>query len=191
MYDIHSSHRTSSSTLSLIRLRPAVPRDIPALTRLMRQSLRELSRGYYTRQQVESALKYGIEIDPQMVQDGTLYVIEVGGQPVACGGWSRRAALLQNEGNALLDPALHPAKARTFYVNPAWTRRGLGRWLMEESLAAAKAAGFRQIELLATRMGEPLYARMGFRVVEALHLPLPDGEIFPVKRMVRDLAEIH
>ncbi|MBI5667664.1 MAG: GNAT family N-acetyltransferase [Chloroflexi bacterium] len=190
MFDV--SHRlTSSSTLPLIRLRRAIPRDIPALTRLIEQSVRELGKGYYTSQQIESALKYAIHVDPQMVQDGTLYVIESGGQPIACGGWSYRGALFPKDEPRVLNPALEPARLRTFYVHPAWARRGLGRWLMEESLAAAKAAGFQQVELFATRMGEPLYAKFGFREVEAITDTLPDGVRIPIKRMVKDLAEIH
>ncbi|HEX2907442.1 MAG TPA: GNAT family N-acetyltransferase [Phototrophicaceae bacterium] len=183
-----TDHLTSSSTLPLVRLRPAVLRDIPGLNRIVEQSLRELGRGYYTPQQVESALKYAVQVDPQMVRDGTLYLIECGGKLVACGGWSKRGALYRGAENGLLNPATQPARARTFYVHPAWTRRGLGRWLMEETLAAARAGGFRQIELLATRMGEPVYARFGFRELEAVTITQPDGEIFPVKRMIKDLV---
>ena len=189
MFDI-PRRLSSSSTLPLIRLRPAVPRDIPALTRLIHQSMRELGKAYYTSRQIESVLKYGIHVEPQMVRDGTLYVIDVGGQLVASGGWSRRDTLVPGKKPVLLNPALHPAKAQTFYVHPAWTHRGLAKWLLEESLAAAKAAGFQQIELLATKMGEPLYLKFGFREVESFTFTLPDGVVFPAKRMVKDLADV-
>jgi GNAT superfamily N-acetyltransferase len=48
---------------------------------------------------------------------------------------------------------------------PNWRRRGLARALMLHVLADAYRRGARTTSLQSTRMGEPLYARLGFRSV--------------------------
>jgi GNAT superfamily N-acetyltransferase len=46
---------------------------------------------------------------------------------------------------------------------PGWRRRGLGRALVEHVLADAHDRGARTATLQSTRMGQPLYASLGFR----------------------------
>ena len=47
-------------------------------------------------------------------------------------------------------------------TQPEWRRRGIGRALTEHVLAAAWRRGARVASLQATRMGQPLYASLGF-----------------------------
>jgi predicted N-acetyltransferase YhbS len=72
---------------------------------------------------------------------------------------------------------------RAFFVHPDCARRGIGRRLMELAEAAARAAGFRSIEIVATLPGEPLYATFGYGAVERFDLTLPDGTPLPVVRL--------
>ena len=60
--------------------------------------------------------------------------------------------------------------------------------LMDECERAARADGFRRMELMATLTGIPLYARGGFVARERVELTLPDGVRFPLVRMERDLV---
>jgi len=60
-------------------IRKADFNDIPVLQELIGSSVRELSRDYYTRGQIESALKYIFGVDTQLLVDGTYYVAEAGG----------------------------------------------------------------------------------------------------------------
>ena len=92
--------------------------------------------------------------------------------------------------DSLLDPEREPARIRAFFVRPDWARRGLGRRLFERCEAAARAAGFRGLALVATMPGEPLYRALGFRVDQRFALTLPDGVEVPVAHMSRpiDLA---
>jgi hypothetical protein len=53
---------------------------------------------------------------------------------------------------------------------------------------AARSAGFRRAELGATLPGEPLYAAMGYEVVERFQLQFPDGEEFPLVKMSKALG---
>ncbi len=175
-----------------MRLRHTRPQDVPLLDALIEKSLRTMGAGHYTRRQIEGALQYAVRIDGQLVRDQTLYVVEYGSQLIACGAWSRRSAMYRGDHrspeNALLDPKLHPARVRSFYVHPDWTRRGLGSWLMAECTAAARNAGFRAVELTATRMGVPLYTKFGYEVISEGEVVFPDGVRFPTTLMRKELV---
>lgn len=173
-------------------LRPAVLSDIPALNHLIAASATGLSTGYYTPAQVASLLAHVFGVDTRLVEDGTYYVIERGGPPVACGGWSRRRTLFGGDQFAAraddaLDPAVDAARIRAFFVHPAAARQGLGRQLLAHCEAAARAAGFRRSELMATLPGVPLYQAMGYRPIESVCHDLPDGVQVEFVRMGRSL----
>jgi len=146
----------------------------------MRASALEIFPRFYDAAQAASAVVYVARIDPLLLEDGTFYVHESGGEIVSCGGWSRRALLYAGSGNAdddarLLDPATEPARIRAMFVHGGWTRRGLGREILEASERAAAAEGFRTLTLMATRPGVPLYAACGFVAVRLEELTLVDG----------------
>jgi GNAT superfamily N-acetyltransferase len=61
------------------------------------------------------------------------------------------------------------------FTRPDWTRRGLGRRILEACEAAAKAEGFRTLALMATLPGLPLYIAYGFRPIEEKEVRMPDG----------------
>jgi hypothetical protein len=56
---------------------------------------------------------------------------------------------------------------------------------MEACIRAARAEGFRALELAATLPGEPLYRAFGFEARERLETLLPDGVTVPFIRMSR------
>lgn len=175
-------------------LRLATRADIPALGRLLASSVRGLSAGYYDAPVVEAALREILGVDTQLIDDGTYYVIEDDGVPIACGGWSGRRTLFggdqfKDAADARLDPALEPARIRAFYVHPAHARRGLGRMLYTRCASAAYASGFRRLELVATLPGEPLYRALGFTAVEEVLVPLAGGLAMRGWRMARALEE--
>ena len=173
-------------------LRPATPADVPALHQLIDASVRELSRGFYTEAQVESALRFVFGPDTQLIADGTYYVLPTAEGFAAAGGWSKRRTLFggdQMKGtiDALLDPAADPARIRAFYVHPAHARRGLGRLMLEHCADAARAAGFHRLELMSTMPGVPLYTVMGFEALEDSPLTMPDGVVLPMVRMGKSI----
>ncbi len=173
-------------------LRLARPDDRASLEALVERSVRDLGRGYYTPAQIESSLKYIFGIDGRLIADGTYFVVEVAGQPAGCGGWSYRRTLFggdqfSDRSPAPLDPAVDAAKIRAFFVDPAFARRGIGRMLMQASEQAARAAGFRVLELMATLPGVPLYQALGFTATGALDQPVPDGTVVPFVPMRKAL----
>jgi GNAT superfamily N-acetyltransferase len=176
-----------------VSLRPARLDDLPAIERLIERSARALSAGYYTESQVGGLLQYVFGADSQLVRDGTYYLLEAeDGALAAAGGWSRRRTLYGGDRakagpDPLLDPAREPARIRAFFVDPGHARRGLGRRLFAACLAAARDAGFRQLTLVATLPGEPLYRALGFTADHHASLSLPDGLEVPVTYMSRPL----
>lgn len=147
--------------------RVARPDDIPALEAMIALSARALSRGHYDAEQIDAVTEHVFGVDSELVADGTYYVIEEGGVPIGCGGWSRRRTLFGSDrfaarDDALLDPARDAARIRAFFVHPDHARRGVGQALLAASEAAAKAAGFGALELMATLPGIAFYLRAGF-----------------------------
>ena len=176
-----------------LTIRRAVSADIPMLTGLIARSVRELQAEEYTEAQRESALASVYGVDTQLVADGTYFVAEVDGIPVACGGWSKRRTLFGGDHYAaredsLLDPRVDAAKIRAFFVDPDWARRGIGTRVLEECEAAAKAAGFSRFEMGATLTGVALYKARGYREVERIDVALADGEKLAIVRMEKEIS---
>jgi GNAT superfamily N-acetyltransferase len=161
-------------------LRVATLEDAPTIDALMKESAAALFPPFYGQRRSESAVQYVAHVDCTLLSDGTFFVLEAGGELVGCGGWSRRHRLYTGSGDSaedgrLLDPAIEPANVRAMFVRADWTRRGLGRRILEECEAAARRDGFRRLALLATLSGVPLYLAYGFRPLEELEVALEDG----------------
>ena len=181
-------------------LRLATPDDIPAIRALIDDSVRGLSREVYTREQIESGLKYVFGPDSQLIADRTYYVIDSPRDAqratrdalAAAGGWSFRKThyggdQMKHGDDPVIDPATEPARIRAFFVHPDFARQGLGRRLFEACAQAARARGFRSLTLSATLPGVPLYMACGFVPGERKDVLLPDGVSLPVIPMTRDL----
>ena len=178
-------------------IRHATAADVPALNALIDASVRGLQAQDYTPAQIDGALRAVYGVDTQLIADGTYFVVETGGpQPVmvACGGWSKRRTLYggdhyQAREDSLLDPQRDAARIRAFFVHPAWARRGIGAAILEACERAAIAAGFTRLEMGATLTGVPFYLAKGYRAVEDLTVPLPDGDGLAIVRMEKDVEQ--
>jgi GNAT superfamily N-acetyltransferase len=146
----------------------------------MRASILALFPRFYDERQTASAAVHIGDLDLMLVEDRTYFVHEAGDEIVACGGWSRRDRLYTGSGDAAgdarpLDARTEPARVRAMFVRGDWTRRGLGRAILESCEHAARAEGFAVLSLMATLPGEPLYRAYGFRELERTLLTMPDG----------------
>lgn len=176
-----------------MQIRRATAGDVAALNGLIARSGRELSRGYYTDTEIESALRYVFGVDSALIHDGTYFVVEDAGTLLGSGGWSRRRTLYGGDqrpvgADELLDPARDAARIRAFFVAPEAARRGVGRVLLAACVDAARAAGFQSLELMATLPGVPFYRAQGFVEVEPVADTLPDGVVLRFVRMRCRLA---
>jgi GNAT superfamily N-acetyltransferase len=175
-----------------VTTRPATFNDIPVLQELIAQSVRGLSKGYYTHIQIESAIKYIFGVDTQLLTDGTYYVAEINNQLVACGGWSKRETLYGGDQHkAVADPLLNPltdaARIRAFFVHSDHARQGIGKLMINLCEAEAAKNGFKAVELGATLPGEPLYSAMGYKRLVQIQAAMPDGEYLAVIKMRKEL----
>src|SRR5215468_2933949 len=144
--------------------------DLPELRALMDLSIRKLIGAYLDEAGVAASFEI-MGVDTQLIEDGTYFAVESAGRIVGCGGWSRRATLFGGDHSAgrdarLLDPATEPARVRAMYTHPAFTRRGVGRRVLEACEAAARAEGFTACEMAATLAGAPLYEACGYAPIE-------------------------
>ena len=158
----------------------------------MERAILELQRPFLSAEQI-AASKLSMGLDTQLIADGTYFAIVDGGELVGCGGWSKRATLYGGNHSAalrddrLLDPATEPARIRAMYTDPAQVRRGIGRLILALCEAAARSAGFRRLELMATAAGEPLYRACGYHVIERVERMSSEGIAVPGAIMGKQL----
>lgn len=174
----------------LIEYRIAQLTDVSVLEELIAKSARGLRSGYYAAEQAEGAIGTVFGVDSQLIKDGTYFVAVAEGTIVGCGGWSKRKTLYGGDraksgSDPLRDPALEPAMIRAFFVRPDFARKGIGRELLRLSERGAYAEGFRDIEIIATLPGEPLYAACGYTAVERFEITLTNGLPLPLVKMQR------
>ena len=176
-----------------LKLRLATMADIPALEKLIRESVANLSAEFYSSGQIESALSHIFGVDTQLISDRTYFVAESDDRLAGSGGWSKRKTLFggdqfkSGQADVLLDPLSEAARLRAFYVHPECSRRGVGSSILSACEDAARAAGFKRIELVATLPGERLYSARGYVRAEALGLPMANGESLPAFLMTKEL----
>jgi GNAT superfamily N-acetyltransferase len=179
--------------MTSVFIRAATRDDIPVLRELIERSVRELQAGFYTPEQIEAAVHSVFGVDQQLIDDGTYYVAEIGGQLAGCGGWSKRGTLYgashyeHSRHDVLLDSTREPARIRAFFTHPAFARKGVGRALLLRCEDEARKAGFHSMEMAATLPGVPLYAAHGYEAFETFDVPLPGGQSISVRRMAKDI----
>ena len=174
-------------------LRVATLTDVLQIDALMKASTAAIFPAFYNATQTASAMRYVAQVDADLLVDGTYLVLEAGGEVVACGGWSRRGRVYMGSATApgderFLDPATEAAHIRAMFVRADWTRRGLGRRIIEASEDAARHMGFRRMDLVATLPGIPLYLASGYVPrAEKEDIVLADGVRLPCQAMSKSL----
>ncbi|HKW61745.1 MAG TPA: GNAT family N-acetyltransferase [Candidatus Acidoferrum sp.] len=187
-----------------IRLRLAVPEDVPILRELIEASVRGLQTEDYTPAQIEGALATVFGVDSRLIEDGTYIVAEAPPAAkasqgaaastksdwtiVGCGGWSKRKTLYGSDNwagreDALLDPQRDAAKIRAFFIHPDWARQGVGSKILQACEDAARAAGFHRYEMGATLTGAKLFGAKGYVPVNPISIPLKNGATLLVIHM--------
>jgi GNAT superfamily N-acetyltransferase len=170
--------------------RLARPEDAEALSTVMDAAIAELQRGFLDPAQI-AASRTIMGLDRQLIADGTYFMVEDAGRIAGCGGWSRRATLYGGDHTpgrdaALLDPMTEAARVRAMFTHPDFARRGVGRLILTLCEAAARAEGFRRVELMATLSGRALYSQCGYVDIEAVE-DARGGAAVPLVRMGKPL----
>jgi GNAT superfamily N-acetyltransferase len=172
--------------------RLATEADLPAIRALMDVAIAEHLKAFLDPAQVELSRSI-MGLDTQLIADRTYFLVEQQARGetklAGCGGWSRRATLYGGDHStaqrnaALLDIATDAARVRAMYTHPDFARRGVGRLILQLCEAAAREAGFRAVELMATMSGEPLYRACGYHQIERIIAASKDGVDVPGVRM--------
>ena len=157
-----------------LEIRAAIEKDRYEIEQLIFLSARELSRGYYTDEQIAAALARVYGVDTALIEDGTYFVAEFDGMLVGCGGWSKRKTLFggdqfSDRNSSLLDPTHDAARIRAFFVHPNYARRGIGHALLDRCEREAQRAGFDSLELMSTLPGVEFYRACGFKSGKSLN----------------------
>ena len=186
-----------ADTIKDILIRKAVAADIPKLRALIDASVRGLQSEDYSPEQIDGALKSVFGVDSQLVADGTYFIAEAKIKnteaiAVGCGGWSKRKTLFGGDQwterkDSLLDPRVDAAKIRSFFVHPAYPRRGIGSAILKACEDAAKSAGFTRAEMGATLTGVKLFQVRGYVPQESIEIPLENSASLSVVRMAKQL----
>lgn len=144
--------------------------DVPKLAELVALSSRGLSANDYSDSQIEAAIGTVWGVDEELIRDETYFAVEAlsdnGLSIIGCGGWSKRSKLFGasegDEDSPLLNPKTDASRIRAFFVHPNWSRKGIGKKLIELCEQEAKLAGFKRMELMATLPGHRLYKSCGY-----------------------------
>lgn len=117
-----------------------------------------------------------------MIEDQTYFVVESSsGRIVGCGGWGKRKTLYgasrykKSRDSSLLDPESGPARIRAFFVHPDWTRKGIGKKILQLSEAEASSCGFKSAEMMATLPGVEFYKSCGYIGNQRISIPIGEG----------------
>lgn len=175
-----------------IRIRLATLDDCSAIEALIDRSVRALSAGDYSSEQIEAGLQAAWSLDTLLIEDGTCFVAEHAGQIIGCGGWSSRRTLFGGDTfdgreDERLDPATEAGRIRAFFVDPGFVRQGIGRALLRRCEDEAIAAGFSSLELAATLPGVRLYGACGYTAGEPYQYECAPGLTMPITPMRKSL----
>ncbi len=159
------------------QIRTALLTDCSSIESLIAASISKLGADDYSPEQIEAALNTAFGLDTQLITDQTYFIVESGRLAVACGGWSFRKTLFgsdleQDRNSQRIDPQTGAAKIRAFFVDPAFSRMGIGSMIMHKCEREALKAGFGKLELMATLPGIKLYEKHGFVAGEPIYYPL-------------------
>jgi GNAT superfamily N-acetyltransferase len=170
--------------------RLALRKDLVALQELMDAAISELQKPFLDDRQIASSRAI-MGLDTQLIDDATYFLVEADAELAGCGGWSRRATLYGGDHtpgrtDALLDPTLDAGRIRAMYTHPRHARKGVGRLIISLCEAAARSEGFRTMELVSTKAGEPFYRACDYEPLERF-ADDRGGVPVPLVRMIKSL----
>ena len=150
----------------------------------------ELQKPFLDENQIASSRAI-MGLDTQLIDDGTYFIVHTDGELAGCGGWSRRITLYGGDqtpgrSTAFLDATKDAARTRAMYTHPRHARKGVGRLILSLCEDAARAEGFKKMELMSTMAGEPLYRACGYQPNERI-VDDRGGVPVPLVRMTKAL----
>jgi len=157
--------------------RVAQPSDDASVSALLKVSYSMLLARDYSPEILDLALPLMCRANSDLLTSGTYYVTENrDGHIVACGGWA-----LNRPGPADSPDDVREGLAHIRHVatHPAWTRRGIGRALVERCKTEARNCAISRFECYSSLSARSFYAALDFRACGSIDIVLGDGCLFP------------
>ena len=150
------------------RLRTGKPADAVGICAVHERAVRVLGRRAYSDSQVES---WAHGTSPQrfieaMREDGETFIVAVARARGIIGFCSCK-----------------DQEIRSLYVDPDWTRIGLGSALLKRAESSIAAAGHRKVVIGASLVGLPFYEDRGYSVIRHRHWRTRGGLMIPAADM--------
>ena len=143
---------------------------------LIERSAKIIQTHFYKESAVEAAFELISNIE-ELIQVGSLFVVEFEHELIACGGVSP----------CKVEP--HKAEIKSFFVHPDFVRKGIATKLLKTCETQCLLMGIKSIYLKATLAGEPFYKKCGFVELNRFQQNLSNGETFELVKMQKELHE--
>lgn len=148
-------------------MRRATPADMPALSKLMQETIRTVNNPDYTPEQIDIWCgKASEEHLKELHENATRYIAEVDRQIVGFGDIERD----------------NPSEIGLLYVHHQHIRTGVGSALLKQLETIAKLNGIQSLSVNASITAKPFFEAKGFAVTEERQREV-DGTSFKVYRM--------
>lgn len=174
-------------TFQVPEIRPATMGDAVILDEFLPLATRYVLPGFAGPLRTPLPLGQLASLDRLLVADGTSYIVFMGIQPLAVGGWSRferdpTAPREMGGGARPLDPATEAARVYSLAVRSNFSGLGLAAGILEECAAAARAEGFTRLAMMAIPEAVSMSTRCGFEEIRRVQVEL-DGSLTPAVEM--------
>lgn len=133
-------------------------------------------------------LRHAGTLDEATLADGTCFVVEIDGDIVASGSWSRRAPSYIAATDTGRQIAADAAVIHGVYCDPIYFGTGLASQILETIEDDLAAAGHTSACLATSYTGMPFFSGAGYRPEKLISLDFPDGSAFGGVFMSKSVA---
>lgn len=162
-------------------IRPADPADEKAVTTLLQASYGALMLAGYDQTVLADLLPIMARANPGLLSSGTYYLAETDTSDiVGAGGWTR-----ERPGTGDILPGT--GHIRHFGTHPDWIGRAVGKSLYKRCDIDARSVGIKRFECYASLNAVDFYARLGFKVIDRIDIPMGEDLVVPSIWMEREL----
>lgn len=171
-------------------IRRAAMMDVPGIRTMQERSMWRLGGDFYPAETIAAFMRQISTMDDAVVAEGHFFVaVDLTGACVGSGGWSQRQpGYAVHEGAAAHDLPVNRAIVRSVFVDPDWSRCGMGSALMRYIESDARRWRIQELALMSTLSGVDFYRAHDYRALEADAIDLGNDLGFGYVEMKKTLA---
>lgn len=168
--------------------RLATPADEVSIVALQVECTHQLGLAFYNDFQLGSYIREVGILDSDLINRRTYYLVEYEDHVIGCGGWCDRPPY-PNRTFGDQEPVIPQPTIRAFFVDPDFTRRGVGSAILTSVEADIRQAGYRSVELVTMLSAVNFYSSFGYRKLAKSAVELSNGAFLPAIRMGKKFDE--